>query len=184
MYSKKIVYLTRYDRDKQIHILIDAFSKCANEFSDWVVNIYGTEWTRGYRDSLMKKIKSYNLGDRIFLYGRTERPISVLQDASICAFPSKYEGFPLSLTEAMSVGLPCIGFKSCTGVNEIIEDGVNGFLVEDGIDDFSYKLRILMKDKDVCIKFGQYSKRKMMQFNSLKIYNAWESLIINTVNNK
>ena len=63
----------------------------------------------------------------------------MVSNASVCAFPSKYEGFPLALTEAMSAGLPCVGFKSCTGVNGLIVDGENGFLVEDGICDFAKK---------------------------------------------
>lgn len=44
------------------------------------------------------------------------------------AFPSAYEGFGLSLAEAMSMGLPAVGYKSCSAVNELIVDGKNGFV--------------------------------------------------------
>lgn len=175
-YSKKIVYLARYDVDKQIHLLVDAFAKCAEEFVDWEVHIYGTDWTRGYRDKVLKQIKEYKLNNQIFCHNRTNAPYEVLADSSICAFPSKYEGFPLALTEAMSIGLPCIGFASCTGVNEIIEDEKNGFLVDD-VEGFADKLRILMNNPELCVKLGENGKCKMKLYEDKVVYDKWEMLL-------
>lgn len=176
-YSKKVVYLARYDIDKQIHLLVEAFSKCVSEFIDWELHIYGSDWTPGYREALANRIKLLNLEKICFLHGRISNPSEILVDASICAFPSKYEGFPLALTEAMSVGLPCIGYKSCSGVNEIIIDGENGFLVDDGIDDFVEKMKALMGNKDLCVQMGSNAMKSIGKFSPEIVFEQWELLI-------
>lgn len=84
---------------------------------------------------------------------------------------------PLALTEAMAVGLPAIGYKSCPAVNELIIDGYNGFLCEDGIDDFAEKLKILMQDAELRKKMGQNARESMKQFAPKKIWDEWEDLI-------
>ena len=62
--------------------------------------------------------------------GSTNDVPDVLRQGDIFAFPSAYEGFGLSLAEAMSMGLPAVGYKSCSAVNELIVDGKNGFCVK------------------------------------------------------
>ena len=48
--------------------------------------------------------------------------------ADLFVLPSRWEGWPLALAEAMAAGLPCIGANS-PGIRDIIEDGKNGLLV-------------------------------------------------------
>ena len=107
----------------------------------------------------------------------------ILKKADIFAFPSAWEGFGLALTEAMSVGLPAIGYKSAAAVNELIENNKTGFLVNDGIEDFADKLNILIKDKDLRIKFGKNAVIAMQKYYPKLVYDKWETEI-NTVLNK
>lgn len=111
------------------------------------------------------------------LLGEVKNISKMYQTAEIFVFPSAYEGMPLALTEAMAAGLPVIGYKSCPSVNELIVDGVNGFLCEDGIDDFAEKLKILMQDAELRKKMGQNARESMKQFAPKKIWDEWEDLI-------
>ena len=122
--SHKIINVGRVDKiQKRQEILIDAFAKVAQLHSDWTVEIWGDlEWDNKYTDILKQKIESYGLEDRVFLMGTTNDVVRKLMDASIFAFPSSHEGFPLALTEAMSIGLPAVGYKSCHAVNQLIKD--------------------------------------------------------------
>ncbi len=110
------------------------------------------------------------------LPGSTDEVLEVYQCASICAFPSKSEGFPLALGEAMTCGLPAVGFKSCTGVNELIEDGVNGLLAEDR-DDFTAKLGLLMSDQALREKLGQRAHEDIKKYAGTKIWPQWLQLV-------
>ena len=84
---------------------------------------------------------------------------------------------PLALIEAMAAGLPAVGYKSCPSVNELIIDGYNGFLCEDGINDFAEKLQILMSDLELRKKMGNNARETMKKFAPEKIWNQWELLI-------
>lgn len=126
---------------------------------------------------MIKFAEDNNFKDRVVFTGSITNVMERLRKADIFAFPSAYEGMPLALTEAMAAGLPAIGYKSCPSVNELIVDGVNGFLCEDGIDDFAEKLKILMQDAVLRKKMGQNARESMKQFAPEKIWDEWEDLI-------
>ena len=106
----------------------------------------------------------------------------VFKYADIFAFPSKFEGMPLALLEAMSSGLPAIGYASCHNVNILIKNNVNGFLCDDGIDDFANKLSILMSDEQLRSRLGKEAQKTALEFSPEKIWNEWENVINDVVN--
>lgn len=114
---------------------------------------------------------------KFFLNGTTNNVAEVLKSADIFAFPSAYEGFGLALAEAMSTGLPAVGFKSCSGVNELIVDGENGLLCDDGVEALAEALDKLMSSKDLRVKMGKAAKESMKQFAPETIWNKWEALL-------
>lgn len=178
----KIVNVGRIDgKQKRQLNLIKAFNKIYKDFSsDWCIEIIGgtkTESQEDYKKKIVEYIKEHNLEERVILLGEIKNVSEKLQEADIFSFPSAYEGFGLALTEAMAAGLPAIGYKSCPAVNELIIDGYNGFLCEDGIDDFAEKLKILMKDAELRKKMGQNARESMKQFAPKKIWDEWEDLI-------
>ena len=136
-----------------------------------------------YKRKLIDYINNNNIDEKISFTGLVKNVTEYLNKADIFALPSEYEGMPLALMEAMAAGLPAIGYKSCPAVNELIIDGYNGFLCEDGTDDFADKLKILMLDVELRKKMGQNARESMMQYAPEKIWNQWEALINEVVNN-
>lgn len=178
----KIVNVGRIDGNVKRQLnLIKAFNKIYKDFpSDWCIEIIGgtkTESQKDYKKKIIEYIKEHNLEGRVNLLGEIKNVSEKLQEADIFAFPSAFEGMPLALTEAMAAGLPAIGYKSCPSVNELIVDGVNGFLCEDDINDFAEKLKILMQDAVLRKKMGQNARESMKQFAPEKIWDEWEDLI-------
>lgn len=104
-----------------------------------------------------------------------------MRQSDIFAFPSVHEGFGLAIAEAMSIGLPCVGLKTCSAVNELIVDGDNGFLAENFVEDFAAKLRLLMDDAELRARMGRAGHEMMKQYTPEKIWDQWEELIITTV---
>lgn len=90
-------------------------------------NIWNTAVTR---ETLQKLAREEGvLEDIIFSGARNDLP-DILADLDIFALPSKNESFGMSIIEAMSAGLPVIAHKFSGGPSEIIEDGINGLLVD------------------------------------------------------
>lgn len=174
--KKRIIYVARIEKKtKRPHLLVEAFAKIAAEFPDWKVEIWGMRKYPEYEKEINDFIRAHNLTGQVALMGYTEDVEGLYRRADIHAFPSASEGFSLAIADAMSIGLPHVGFKDAHSVNEIIVDGHNGFLA-DNVDDFAAKLKILMKDKELRIKFGHNAHEDMKAYAPEILMNQREEL--------
>lgn len=174
----KIITIGRLVRNhKRPHLLLQAFAKLAKDFPQWNVELWGAEDRAKYTKELKQIIRDNNLEKRAFIKGTTNNVTEVLQHGDIFVFPSAYEGFGLTLAEAMSVGLPGIGYKSCVAVNEIIKDGENGLLADEGVDGLAEKMRQLMSSSRLRQQMGKAAHEFMKQYSAENIWGQWEQLI-------
>jgi len=160
---------------KQQSIIIEIFSRLAKKYPNWDLHLWGTG---NDEPILRKKIIGLGLEDRIFLKGFTDNPIEKLKKSDIFLFPSKFEGLPLALIEAMSVGLPSVGFSYCSGVNEVIKHNENGFLAKDNTEMQEY-LERLMEDHELRSKFGKQANIDMRKYSPELIASKWHEMINN-----
>lgn len=173
-----IIFLGRLDKkQKRPHLLIEAFGKINKDFPNWRIDIWGGVVDKKYYNKLKKMISKYKIEKKVKLCGTTNEINSVLMNSDIFAFPSAYEGFGLSLGEAMSAGLPCVGFKTCSAVNELIVDNETGILCDDGVMGFAEGLKKLMQDQEKRIILGTAAKEEMKKFAAEKIWDEWDRLI-------
>ncbi len=80
------------------------------------------------RESLERKVKELNLAGRVSLIGVSKDVIPILKSAEVLLMPSKIEGLPGVILEALSCGVPVIA-SDVGGIPEVIEDGKTGFLM-------------------------------------------------------
>lgn len=177
--EKTVICIGRLDKNhKRQHLLIEAFSVIAAKYPDWSVRFFGGDSKpKMYEKELQELIQRYHLEKQVFLMGKTSEVEAELKKASIFAFPSAFEGFGLALTEGMSMGLPAIGFKSCSAVNELIKDGINGILCDESIDALAIALEELIQDDSKRILYGKQAKEDVKQYSADKIYAEWDCLI-------
>lgn len=174
----KILFVGRLSKNhKRPHLLIEAFAGLADEFPNWNVELWGAEDGKAYYKELQLLIKKHHLENRVFLKGPTNDVPSVLQQGDIFAFPSAYEGFGLALGEAMSMGLPAVGYKSCSAVNELIKDGENGYLCDDGIEPLRISMKRLMSSLSIRVSLGEGARIDMKKYSSKVIWDTWENLL-------
>lgn len=140
--TERIVALGRLrDADKNFSLLINAFASIMTDYRGWDLVIAGD----GPDRALYEELIHYLDGDhRIRLAGSTTHPISFLRQGSVFVLPSKTEGMPNALIEAMSVGLACIATDSDGGgARSLIVSEKNGLLVDN--DDESQLERALTR---------------------------------------
>ena len=149
----------------------------SDAYPNWNVELWGAEDGKAYYKELQLLIRKNHLENRVFLKGATNDVPNVLQHGDMFVFPSAYEGFGMALGEAMSMGLPAIGYKNCSAVNELIENGKNGYLCEDGVDDLANKMALLMENKDMRVQFGVLARESMKKYAPKTIWNQWEDIL-------
>ncbi len=172
---KCLLCVARLDEyEKQISLLIAAFSLLANEFPNWDCRICGD----GIAYSLYAaEIERLELSDRIKLVGRVEDVNTEYAHAHLFCLPSAFEGCPNALLEAQSYGVPAVGFASCPGVNDVIIDGENGFLApEMTAESLAICLRLLMASQELRHIMGERSLRLLDRYEPQMIYGQWEGL--------
>lgn len=176
--TRKIINVASFSEDKNQLLLIEAFNKVSRDNPTWTLEFWGsTTIHSSYYKKCVRLVKKHGLTSKISFRGITSHVSQKLSDSSIFAFPSMYESFPLSLMEAMSIGLPTIGLRSCTGVNELIEDNINGFLCENNINHFASQLTRLMNDELLRKSFGISAKKSMQKYSRENVWHQWESLL-------
>lgn len=144
--NKRALAVGRLCPQKGFDLLIDVWNMLPSEIKEeWHLDIIGNGPDK---DSLLAKIKKYGLLSSISLIPHTDRIQEEYKNHSIFCFPSRYEGFPLALMEAMSFSLPSVAFDCPCGPSELIENAKNGFLIApEDINTFAEKLKKLIYDK-------------------------------------
>lgn len=117
----------RLTAQKDHETLIRAFALLAPRMPGWRLRIVGDGELRGRLEALVGEL---GLAGRVELPGSSADIASEYLAAQLFVMPSRYESFGLATAEALAYGLPAVGFRDCPGTNELIEDGVNGVLVD------------------------------------------------------
>lgn len=173
----KIINVARLNKkQKRQEIIVKAFALIAQKYPDWIVELWGND-TSNYKQELENLVRTHCLEERVFFKGTTHNLSQVFQEADIFAFPSRYEGFGLALGEAMSAGLPAVGFASAPAVNELIKNEENGLLAEDSISAFAEALEELMKNQAKRVVMGKAAHESMKAYRAERVWDQWEELL-------
>lgn len=160
---------------KQQSKLIEIFEKTGR--TDWILRILGDG---PLFDELKSLIEARGISDRVELTGKVADIDKYLLEAKVFAFTSNYEGFPNALAEGMAAGLAPVSFDCPTGPSDLIEDGVNGFLVP--LDDdslFLQRLLELMDDEILLNEFACKARESMSRFSEERVCEAITDFILN-----
>lgn len=176
----KIICVGSISGTKQQLVLAEAFAGLTSSFPDWTLEFWGADRSP-YAIHMKKWIENHHLSDRIHINGKTDHVEDVYADADIFCLPSRGEGFPLALSEAMAAGLPAVGFSDCTGVTDLIEDGRSGFLVSRSVNELTEALKELMGHPAMRQNMGEEGRQFMKQFAPERIWNQWERILKDTV---
>ena len=169
-----VTFATMY-HVKRLDLMIKLFSIIHKNCPNTELNIYGKGVDEGYLRTL---IKSLNLGKVVFLKGHVFNSHDYLSQNDIYLMTSVREGFPNALSEAMAVGLPSISFKCHDGLSELIQNGINGYLIEEGdFDKFCKLSQQLVMDSSKRMKMGEAAAKKVKRYDYDKIMSIWDKYV-------
>ena len=172
-----IVSVTALREIKGIRYLIKACKILISQIKDYHCIIIGSG--EEYED-LMKLVTDYQLENVVRLVGaiKSDAIRDYLLKASVFVLPSLSEGIPVAVMEAMSMELPVIA-TNITGLPEIIDDGVNGYLVPpQDPKALADKIMDLYKNPEKRTVFGKAARRKIeAKFNLKKNVARFEELL-------
>lgn len=141
------VYVGRLENQKRVDKIIEIFyyHLKSNKSQDKLLII----GTGSQLIQLSKLADNYNLlNTSIWFLGELTNPLDYLKKAKACLLYSKFEGFPNVLVESITVGTPIISVNCPSGPSEIILDGINGFLIQEGDIDNYLKAMNLVNQLD------------------------------------
>ena len=180
--TKRNVVLSvgRFAPQKDQQTLIVAFAQIADKFPDWDLRIIGDGPLRKELETLVRQL---DMESRIFLPGTTSQIDKEYERVQLFVIPSLYESFGLATAEAMSFGLPAIGFRGCPGTNELIQHKKNGLLADDDNRVAALKdcMSTLMKSEKLRVQYGECARSAVERYYPEKIVTIWERLIQETI---
>jgi len=164
-----LLCIGRLETIKGFHHAIEAFAGIVKKYPYLRLKIVG----KGSQEKNLKKLAiDYSVENKIDFEGFSNDIIPYYLHARVTILPSLYEGYPNVLIESITMNTPVIAFDCPSGPNEIIIDGVNGYLVKNQdikdlerkmlnfpYDKFNYKnLANSIKKNHIDTIFKQYEK--------------------------
>ncbi len=174
--NNHIIGVGRLRKIKGFDYLIRAFSKLHKIHSEYSLHIYGEGEER---EELQQMIKHYGLEDSIILHGVVKDVFNVESDASIFVLPSRDEGIPNVMIEAMAEGIPVIAFDCMPGGPRMLLDGGKyGQLVPVGDMEGLFNSMIkYIEDKQYASDVSIAAYRSLKRFDDEIIAGKWVEVL-------
>ena len=172
---QKIITVGRFSEEKGYDLLVEVARKVLPSHPDWEWHLYGMG---DMFDEIHRKIAEYGLTAQLIQKGNVKDVYKLYNDYAFLVLPSYREGLPLVLLEAKASGLPMVSFDVTTGPKEIIEEGMDGYLIPPyNLDKMANKIELLMESEERRIAFSEHTISGVKKFKKEEIYRQWKNLI-------
>lgn len=179
--TKNVIWVGRLTHQKGVDLLIQLLDNVLAKSTGWKFTIIG-DGKGAYKDGLLSFIDKHQ--EQINYVSGTNKIATYYSQASIYLSTSRFEGLPLSLIEAATVGLPIVGFQ-ITGNDQIVTDGNNGYLCQPfDVQELSDKLLSMMNNVKLRQKMGLSGKQSAHSFNKDIVMGQWINLFKSITNTK
>lgn len=171
---KRVIAVGRLDYQKGYDRLIAIWKQIHTAFPAWTLEIFGEGEER---EELIRQVRESGLESVVTIH----EPVSDIREeyckSSVYVMTSRFEGMPMVLIEAMACGLPVVAYACQCGPREMIQNGENGFLIEEGNEkEFVQKLSLLMQDRELRAAIGKRAADRTSRFSKENIMRQWTEL--------
>ena len=179
---KTIVAAARLTPQKNLTDLVRAFVRLAGKHPDWDLHVYGLGEEL---EQLQQIINDNDLKERILLPGWTDQLSRRLAEADMFVLSSRFEGMPMALAEAMSLGVPCVSTDCPSGPADYIIPEENGLLVPvEDLDALTGAMDRLMSDPELRDRLGRRARDISTRFSLEEVLAAWDGCLREAMSKK
>ena len=181
--ERKIILAVGTKSDqKGFDLLVRAFSGLTVVHPNWDLVIIGidpaSDAISGGGASVQRLAEEVGVAQRVYLPGRLGNVADWYQRADMFVLSSRYEGFPNVLLEAMASGCACVAFDCDTGPRDLIEDGVNGLLVQaECVEALTNAMARLMRNNDLRAALGSQAVTVRQTFSEHRVMALWQQIL-------
>lgn len=176
--EKEVLFVGRIDKtQKRVDRIIETWSQLESIYSNWRLTIVGDGPDRDSIDSLAR-----DKGLARISFEGFRSPVAYYKRASVLVLTSEFEGFPLVLAECMSFGVVPVVYDSYPAVRDIINNGVNGLIVEPrqggfAAEDMAAAMDRLMRDDSLRQKMAKEAIKTSEKYSINNIYRKWMKVL-------
>jgi len=161
--SYDLIYVGRLERIKRIDFFLRAVAEIKKRRKDVTFCIIGDGMDRKRLENLSKKL---GIKNNVFFLGTRKNIEYYLAQSRLFVFNSRFEGFPLSILEAMACGVPVLS-RSFVGASEVLKDYDNSFIFN-SLDSFVEKSLTLINNPSLRNKVVNQAKTDIKSRYSLR----------------
>lgn len=168
--------------EKGFDMAIAAFAGVSARYPKWGLVLVGDGSERA---ALEKQAAEAGVADKVFFPGIVVSPKGYYEAADLFVLPSRYEGFPNALCEAMAFGTPIVAYDCLAGPGEIVRHEKDGLLVTpESVSDLAKALERLMEDGDLRVRFGKNAREIAKRYDKDAVLGGWQRLIEDVISKK
>jgi glycosyltransferase involved in cell wall biosynthesis len=173
--TKVMTAVGRLVDQKGFDLLIQAWAQISGRHPDWLLRIWGEGPDRAALETLTRNL---GVNNSVEMPGVSSAPGRWIEEADAFVLSSRFEGWGLVLGEAMAAGLPCVSFDCPFGPADMITDGHDGLLIDEGsIEKMAEALSRLMGDAEYRGQLGVNASAAADRFAPEHIGGLWENTI-------
>lgn len=150
-------------------MLIEAFALFHKKYSNSQLVLIGDG---ELKPKIAEQAKEQKIQDSIIFKGVLPSVYNELYNSDIFILPSNYEGIPISIIEAMGTGIPIIA-TAVGGVSDMIDDGMDGLLIKNDLDEAIEAMEKLYNDLALRMFIGKNALKKVERFASRTMANSY-----------
>jgi L-malate glycosyltransferase len=167
----KIAVIGRLRWEKGQLFALEAYKAIYHDRSDVELHFVGVGPDL---DLLKDTCKEWGIEDQVYFHGQLPpvRLNEFYNDIHLVLVPSRFEAFGLTAIEAMLFGIPVIA-SNVDGLKEVVDNGINGFLVEFGdVTSLTDRINLLLENRDNLQEMGLRGKEKVLANFAFEPYKA------------
>lgn len=173
--SDAVVFLARLVPQKAPDVLIEAFARLHRRRPEWVLHLAGDG---PLHEPLRTRVEALGLAGAVTFHGVVADPSPLLVRCPVFVLPSRFEGTPNALLEAMAHRMACIVSDASPGPLRLVEDGVSGLVVAtDSVPDLAAALERLAADELLRRRLGEAAFERVRGFGLDRIGPVWDRIL-------